>query len=214
MRRFGIGRRDGNSRSSFYTRIKLASLDFKSFQRVIWLWLGASGYQNLRTLGRGKQRGRGSVGPDFLVQVGDDGLDVAVQIRHWKSPLTKRAVDELRGILLRDHIPAGMIVCPTRISKAARFAAADYTGRPIRVIGIESLADSMEALDLVSPAFFRSIQALNLGYDQAPGRIRPSGQAIDFALPPLEPDPHIRLVVLALVLLVALFVWLLRGALQ
>ena len=125
-----ICRRDSNSNRSFYVRSMLSSLDFKSFQRVVWLWLGANGYERLRMLNRPRRRGRGSVGPDFLIQIGEDGIDVAVQIRHWRSPLSKRAVDEMRGILLRDQIPAGMIVCSSLVSRAARMAAADFSGRP------------------------------------------------------------------------------------
>lgn len=204
--------RDDNSNSSFSMRSALASLDFKSFQRAVWLWLGASGYRNLRTLARGNRRGRGSVGPDFLIQVGEDGMDVAVQIRHWRSPLTKRAVDELRGILLRDQIPAGMIVCPSQISRAARIAASDFSGRPIRVVGMESLADSMEALGLSTSAFFRSIHAMSLGMPAKQRIHRRTTQPLDFDSPP-EPEPDIRIVAVALGALIILFFWLLRRAL-
>lgn len=213
MRRLATDHRRGNSNSSFSMRSALASLDFKSFQRAVWLWLGASGYRNLRTLARSKRRGRGSVGPDFLIQVGEDGIDVAVQIRHWRSPLTKRAVDELRGILLRDQIPAGMIVCPTHVSRAARIAAQDFSGRPIRVVGIESLAQSMETLGLFTSAFFRSIHAMSLGVADDNPRFRQSKMSPDFDLPPAEPQPDIRIVVVALTLMVGLFIWLLRGVL-
>lgn len=42
----------------------------------------------------------------------------------------KRAVDEMRGILLRDQIPAGMIVSSSQVSRAARLAAATFLVAP------------------------------------------------------------------------------------
>jgi hypothetical protein len=211
MKPFGISNGDRNSNSSFYVRSSLCRLDFKSFQRVVWLWLGASGYRNLRTLSRGKQRGRGAVGPDFLVQVGDDGFEVAVQIRHWKSPLTKRAVDELRGGLLRDAIPAGMIVCPAQISRAARSAAASYPGRPIRLIGLERLADSLTALELDDSAFFRTIGAMSLGVPVGVGPSHRRKRSIDLVTTPDGPQ-HVGLdLILAGVLLILLILWVVKG---
>lgn len=205
-----FSRRDSNSSRSFYVRSMLSGLDFKSFQLVVWLWLGASGYHKLRALNRPRRRGRGSVGPDFLIQVGEDGIDVAVQIRHWTSPLTKRVVDELRGILLRDQIPAGMIVCPTTVSKAARFAAADFTGRPIRIIGIESLADSMIALGLGDSTFFRSVGALALGQpDKSSQRL--FDLPADFASSSDDPGPDRISWILAGVLVLLLILWFLKG---
>ncbi len=210
--RFTNSDRDSDSSHIFYLRSKLSSLDFKTFQRIIWLWLGASGYQSPQILNRGNRRGRGSVGPDFLVRIGEDGIDVAVQIRHWTSPLTKRAVDELRGVLLRDKIPAGMIICPSKVSRAARFAAADFSGRPIRVIGIESLADSMMALGLSSPAFFRSIEAISLGLPAIERRKRPR-RTVDFGSSPEGPQPDRAPWVMASLLLILLILWLVKGLL-
>lgn len=211
MKFFGSGDGDRNGSSSFYWQSNLSHLDFKSFQRVVWLWLGASGYRNLRTLSRGKQRGRGAVGPDFLIQVGEDGLEVAVQIRHWRSPLTKRAVDELRGVLLRDSIPAGMIVCPANVSTAARNAAASYPGRPIRLIGLESLAASMTALELDDSAFFRTIGATSLGIPRVVGQYRPRKRSLDLSATPDGPQ-HVGFDwILAGVLLLLLILWVVKG---
>lgn len=205
-----FSRRDSNSSRSFYVRSMLSGLEFKAFQRVVWLWLGASGYHKLRALNRPRRRGRGSVGPDFLIQVGEDGIDVAVQIRHWTSPLSKRAVDELRGILLRDQVPAGMIVCPTSVSRAARIAAADFTGRPVRVVGIESLADSLIALGLSNPSFFQSVGAMSLGH-QDKSRQRLSHLPADFASSSDGPGPDRISWILAGVLVLLLILWFLKG---
>lgn len=215
MKRLTFSGGDSSSNRSLYIRSRLASLDFKAFQRVVFLWLGASGYHNLRTLARAKRRGRGSVGPDFLVQAGDGGVEVAVQIRHWRSPLTKRAVDELRGILLRDSIPTGMIICPSPVSRAALIAAADFTGRPIRLIGLESLSNSMQLLGLGSSAFFRTIGALNLGLAQVSShRARSRFESADDLTWPEDPGPDLTPWFIAGIFLMALFVWLASGGLR
>lgn len=210
MRHMNTSSCDGNSNSRICLRAKLSDLDFKSFQNLIWLWLGASGYQRIRTLNRTQRQGRGSVGPDFLVQVGEDGLEVAVQIRHWRSPMSKRAVDELRGVLLRDKIPAGMIVCPGKVSLAARTAAMNYSGRPIRIIGLESLADSLTALGLADPAFFRSIGAMSLGVPKLLLQ-KPARFSVDLASNPESGQPDEWPLIIGSVLLTLLILWLVKG---
>lgn len=157
-----------SSNSGLYVKSRLSRLDFTSFQLCAWLWLGASGYKHMRFLGRRSQRGRKAGGPDFVVRIGEDGMDVAVQVRHWKSPVSKRAVDELRGALLRDNLPAGMIVASSTCSAAARRAAADFGGRPIRIIGVDRLAESIERLALGFDArFFDMVEHLRLGMGSA-----------------------------------------------
>lgn len=207
-----ISRSDSDSSRRIYVRSALRSLNFKSFQRLVMIWLGSSGYHRIRPLNRSHRRGRGSLGPDFLVQVGDDGLDVAVQIRHWTSSLSKRVVDELRGLLLRDQIPAGMIVCPTTVSRAARVAAVCYGGRPIRLVGIESLADSLIAHDLGTPEFFRTVRALSSGSDQ---RVRPMirKEPSEATVNPDGPGPDRTSWLAAGALLVLLVLWLITGVL-
>ncbi len=174
--------RGSNSDSSSYSssgyirlRARLEELDFKSFQRCVWLWLGASEFRQMRFLGRNHRRGRRSTeGPDFIVQVGaETDMRIAVQVRHWKSPVTRRAVDELRGFLLRHSIGAGMIVSSSPTSKAAREAAFEFRGRPIRLVGVDRLASSMIAMDLgvkdwpfgqsIDEAFFRTLRHVSLG---------------------------------------------------
>lgn len=166
MSRFSGRRRDSgrNSSSGLWLKSRIAELDFSSFQRCVWLWLGASGYRHMLFCGRRAQRGRSAAGPDFLVRIGDEGMNVAVQIRHWKSPVSKRAVDELRGVLLRDNIPAGMIVASSTCSPAARFAAEEYGGRPIRIIGIDRFCESLDALGIrLDDKFFALVGQFTLG---------------------------------------------------
>lgn len=173
----------GSSNSGYRAlRVKMEQLGFAEFQRCVWLWLGASGYQHMLFLGRHHRRGRRAFsGPDFLVRIGaDSSFAVAVQVRHWKSPVSRRAVDELRGYLLRYNIPAGMIVSSSLCSQAARDAASEFQGRPIRLVGVDRLTSSMLAMDLgvrdwpldqtIDEAFFRTLGAVSLG----PGRRVPA----------------------------------------
>lgn len=200
-----VGLRIGgsNSSSGLYATSRVAALDFKRFQRCVWLWLGASGYQHMRFGGRRTQRGRGASAPDFIVRVGDDGMDVAVQVRHWTSPISKRAVDEFRGLLLRHNIPAGMIVAKSYCSRAARLAAAEYPGRPIRIIGIDRFVDSLLQLDFdLSARFLKVLGKVQLGYEKPASdtntrRATRTLADVDFG----DQQPNWWLLLLALVLL-------------
>jgi len=193
----------GNSSSGFYVASRIAALDFKRFQRCVWLWLGASGYKHMRSGGRRTERGRGASGPDFIVRVGEDGMDVAVQVRHWNSPVSKRAVDEFRGLLLRENIPAGMIVAKSHCSRAARLAAAEFPGRPIRIIGIDRFVESMMQLEFdLSARFLKMLGKVRLGYETDPSepksrRTTRTLADVDFG----DQRPNWWLFVLALVLL-------------
>lgn len=197
-----------SSNSGLYARSRICALDFKAFQRCVWLWLGANGYRHMLFCGRRAQRGRSASGPDFLVRVGDEGMNVAVQIRHWKSPVSKRAVDELRGVMLRDNIPAGMIVASSICSPAAKGAAAEYNGRPVRIIDIDRLAESLVALGLAHSKFFGMIQQFSLGTPAATVAALRAKAAVskgeaDFDSP--EPVNWPLLLGLALALLAALW---------
>lgn len=122
----------------------------------------------MRFCGRRSQRGRKASGPDFLVRIGPDGMDIAVQVRHWKSRVSKRAVDELRGLMQRDGIPAGMIVASSTCSPAARLAAASFQGRPIRIIGVDRFYESLLSLGLsLDKRFFKMIEQFDLGIPAA-----------------------------------------------
>lgn len=193
----------GNSSSGLYATSRIAALDFKRFQRCVWLWLGASGYRHMRFDGRRTQRGRGASAPDFIVRVGNDGMDVAVQVRHWNSPISKRAVDEFRGLLLRQNIPAGMIVAKSHCSRAARLAAAEYPGRPIRIIGIDRFVDSLLQLDFdLSARFLRVLGKVQLGYEKSSPdtnsrRVMRTLADVDFG----DQRPNWWLLVLAMILL-------------
>lgn len=153
----------GNSSSGLWLKSRIERLDFSSFQRCVWLWLGASGYRHMLFCGRRTQRGRSATGPDFIVRIGEEGMNVAIQIRQWKSPVSKRAVDELRGVMLREDIPAGMIVASSTCSRAAKIAATEFGGRPIRIIGIDRFCEALQAFGLAHDTFFSMVGQFTLG---------------------------------------------------
>lgn len=151
---------------------RIQKLDFGEFQRGVFLWLGASGFRHMLSLGRHHRRGRkSSGGADFIV-VPPSLLSgsVAVQIRHWKTPIQKRAVDELRGFMLRNGTSSGLIVASAPFMACCHRAASEFPGRPIRLVSVADLAKSMTELGLgvtdndghprIDEAFFRTINSV------------------------------------------------------
>ncbi len=155
----------------------LQLLDYKAFRNCVWLWLAALGYQHMLFLGRHHRRGRrASGGADFLVRVNDfSQAQIAVQIRHWRTPVTRQAIDELRGYLLRNGIASGMIISSSDFSRQARKAADSFPGRPIRLVSVDRFAASMMALNMgtksfgqelgVDEGFFRTLRQLRFAVD-------------------------------------------------
>lgn len=160
--------------SVFYAlQERMRSLSFLPFQTCVVLWLGVKGLRSIRSLGRIHRRGRRELGgADFLAKSPGNGVEVAIQIRHWRTPLQRRVVDELWGFMLRHGIPAGLVICSSGVMRAAETAAAKYPGRPIELIPCELLCSSMVALELgvseqngrwiLNEAFFRSAHQLAL----------------------------------------------------
>lgn len=163
---------DNRHSSSLYLKVRMMveSLSFRAFRNLVWLWLAAVGYSRIEPLARSGVRGRRTFGgADFVTRLGDHGqVQVAVQIRFWKSPLSRQAIDEFRGFLLHAGIPAGVIICRSSVSPAARRRAEEYSGRPVRLIPASRLAESMIALGLgvgddrlLDFGFFRTLGALD-----------------------------------------------------
>lgn len=143
-----------NSNSGFMGRIQgIRQLDFASFQALVWLWLGSQGYGHFRSLGRKSQRGRRSIGgADFLaIAPGKDDLRVAIQIRHRQTRISRLAVDELRGFMLRYGIPIGLIVTNTEFQRSATKAVEGFPGRPIQLISAFGLAQALQSWESPVP---------------------------------------------------------------
>lgn len=160
-----------NAFNALMTRVQ--SLSFRSFQMCVLLWLGAKGFEKIRPLGRHFQRGRRSFGgADFLATMPSSNVDVAVQVRHWKTPVQRRAVDELWGFMLRQNIPLGLIVTNSSFMNSAQEAVLEYPGRPVQPVSCRELCGSMAALELglrkrgsswvLDEPFFGSLSQLSL----------------------------------------------------
>jgi hypothetical protein len=192
------------------------------------LWLGAKGYRNIEVLRRTAARGRREVGgADFIAESAyGPHIRIAIQLRHWRTPVQRRAVDELWGFMLRHGIPQGLIITNNSFYPRAMAAALEFPGRPIQLISASRLAGSMAALGLgveadprslaVSEPFFRMLSQVRLGPKSfRPFRIAVS-QSASFGncsadgdhiavTPPEKPDER-RLWWLLLFLLVILLV--------
>jgi hypothetical protein len=220
--------RNGNSNSGFSPLgERIQKLPFPSFQQCAFIWLGACGYTHVGSLGRFHRRGRRPFGgADFLVKTPMTGCRVAVQVRHWRTPVQRWAVDELRGFMLRFGIPSGMIVTNSKFSLRAIQTAAEYPGRPIRLVSGAELAESMEELELgtmrflhlriPNESFFRSLSRLQFArmIREAPARkttaksatVSPTGSPEETGEE--RPTLRILLIVLTLALLVlAVILW-------
>lgn len=212
-----------SSNSSLYRELRqlVSQLDFHSFQILVLLWLRAKGYSHFQSLGRLHLRGRRPFGgADYIAQVpGCSKVPVAIQIRHWKSPLQRRVVDELYGFLLRYGIPTGLIVTSSSVSAKALASPSEFPGRRVELVSVSRLVGSMVALGLgvtgdplrVGRRFFNTLRDLTLASrlldDPRAGRKCPTRVlvqpqiAADVALDPKQPSPSwIWLAVLALLL--------------
>ena len=227
----------GGNSSSLYRglRERVTQLDFPAFQTLVILWLRAKGFSHMSSLGRLHRRGRRSCGgADYLTQVpGSSNLPIAIQIRHWKTPLQRRVVDELFGFLLRHEVPLGMIITSAKVSLRAKTAPAEFPGRRIELVSLSRLVGSMAGLGLgvvkdpdlrVDEPFFQMLGQVGLASRLSaplPGsssnRSRPLcklGLANELAMNPKDPGWQRLSHVGAALLLLALLLWLLnRGGL-
>lgn len=167
-----------NSNSGIYGELttRLRMLNFQAFRTLVFLWLSAKGYRHVQALKRTASRGRRPTGgPDFLaLSPYHPRTRVAIQIRHWQSPVQKRVVDEMRGWMLRLGIPQGLIVTRSSFYPGARRAAREMEGKPVVLWPAPRLAGSMAALGIgverqgnrFEPAewFFRGMNQIQLGY--------------------------------------------------
>src|SRR5580704_537798 len=95
---------DNSSSNVLYRALteRLRQLSFSAFETGVLLWLGAKGYRDICVLKRSAARGRRPIGgADFIARPPyDPTVKVAIQVRHWQTPIQRRAVDELWGFLL------------------------------------------------------------------------------------------------------------------
>lgn len=140
----------GNSSLYRELRERVSRLTFPAFQILVLLWLRAKGYSHLSSLGRLHRRGRRSKGgADYLALFpGPSNLPIAISIRHWKTPVQRRVVDELYGFLLRHEIPMGLIVSSAPVARKAYRTPTEFPGRQIQLVSLSQLVGSMAGLRL------------------------------------------------------------------
>jgi hypothetical protein len=167
-----------NNSSGIYgqLRSRLESMSFQAFRTLVFLWLSAKGYRKIFALKRSGSRGRRAFGgADFLATSPYfPRVQVAIQIRHWRTPVQKRVVDELRGFMLRQRISQGLIVTNSRFFPGALKVARVDSGAPVRLWSSAQLAGSMAALGLgvervegqhlIADWFFRGINQVRFGW--------------------------------------------------
>ncbi|MDQ2987246.1 MAG: hypothetical protein M3R13_11120 [Armatimonadota bacterium] len=94
---------DDSGRNSSSVFIGLLSevrrLRFSSFQICVFLWLNSKGFRSVRVLDRRHRVGRRSVGGvDFVAKLPDSDIEIAVQLRHWRSPLQPRVANAAAAV--------------------------------------------------------------------------------------------------------------------
>lgn len=155
-----------NNSSSVFIELsqRIEQLSFPSFQMLALLWLSAKGFEHIRNLGRCHRRGRRPTGgADFLAVLPRSGMPIAIQVRHWQTPVQRRAVDELRGFMLRHGISAGLIVSNQGFYKQAELSALGFPGRPIQLVSGQDISSSLISLGLGFKTFEDSSLAVDEG---------------------------------------------------
>jgi restriction endonuclease Mrr len=169
-------RRNSNSGIYGQLRSRLESMSFQSFRTLVFLWLNTKGYRKIFALKRSGSRGRRAFGgADFLATSPYFPRDrVAIQIRHWKSPVQKRIVDEFRGFMLRQGISQGLIVTNSRFFPGALKVAREDSKKPVKLWSSAQLAGSMAVFGLgvervegqhqIADWFFKGLNQVRIGW--------------------------------------------------
>ena len=160
---------------------QIRQLDFPSFQTLVLMYVRASGHQHMRSLGRNSRQGRRQQGgADFVALLaGPDEMRVAIQVRHRKTKVGRQAVDELRGFLLREGIPAGIIVTNSEFQPSASRTVRTYPGRPITLVSNWGLAQFVQSITsargLRAATFFDSLGKVRLASTIPSQKLLPPG---------------------------------------
>lgn len=128
--------------------LRLTWLPYLDFAFCMKRIVEQAGYQNVTLSNRKHLRGRTEEGGFDMKAMQETGLGfvpVLIQVKRFTRPVSRRYVDELRGALLRKGVSFGVLVTTSTFSKAARFAASEYPGRPIRLIDGTELGELMFA---------------------------------------------------------------------
>lgn len=161
-------------------------LTYLSLSLVIQRVLSHAGYLNISPSERRSYRGRYTTsGYDMsaLAEEAFGNLPVLIQIKCQKTPVSRQAVDALRGVMLRHGVSQAILICLSRFSPQARAAAATYTGRPVRLIDGMDLARMMVGLGIgvdgdartstkLDEDVFKRLERFTVGLKRKRGAIR------------------------------------------
>jgi restriction endonuclease Mrr len=141
----------GEDRLAELLLARLLRLPYLAYALCVQRVLERVGYESLRPVGRRHFRGPHPMSAVDLVASlpGPLGSQSAlVQIKRYEQVVARRFVDELRGAMIRNGAPSGVLVTTSRFSGRACEAATSVPGRPIRLVNGTELANLMIALGL------------------------------------------------------------------
>ena len=127
---------------------ELARLPFPAFLECIAELLRSMGYHHVRRSGRNFWHGRTATGGWDLQATTLTGVSrghVAVQVKRYERPVSRRFVDELRGAMSRDTARDGLLITTSRFAPKAHLAAEGVPTKPVRLVDGEELLEWMIA---------------------------------------------------------------------
>ena len=127
---------------------ELYRLPFPAFLEFIAELLRSMGYHHVRRSGRSFWHGRTATGGWDLQATTLTGVSrghVAVQVKRYERPVSRRFVDELRGAMSRDNARDGLLITTSRFAPKAHVAAEGVPTKPVRLVDGEELLEWMIA---------------------------------------------------------------------
>lgn len=131
-------------------RLRLSWLTYLAFAMCVSRILRHLGYSDIPLPSRRSFKGPNAHGGVDMFAREETGLGtvpVLVRLKQYRGPrpVARSAVDELRGALTRLGVSHGIIITTVGFSIEARDAAANYPGRPIRLIDGNEIGRLAEA---------------------------------------------------------------------
>jgi restriction system protein len=129
-------------------REQLEQMAFAAFANLMKRLLYQSGYLSVQPTGRNHKRGKKPHGGLDLTARSETELSSAltlVQLKQYRRTVSRRFVDELRGVMLRRGAAQGLLLTLSRFSRVAHQAAGESTLAPITLIEGEEILDLLFA---------------------------------------------------------------------
>ena len=123
---------------------QLTALPFEGFELAVCRQLTAMGYSQVRLLGRSHLVGRNKNGGADLagtISAGVGTQTIVAQLKQYRRDISRRAVDELRGVVLRTGTDHGILITTGTLSSLAKSASSRGLRPRIELISGALLAD-------------------------------------------------------------------------